>query len=178
MSLKQDYQQSIAPNLQKKTGRTNLLSLPALQKITVNVGIGTYMRGEKTPDAVIDGIARITGQRPVVRRARKSISNFKLREGMPVGITVTLRGDRMYDFLDRLINVVFPRIRDFRGFSPKAFDGHGNYSLGISDHLIFPEIPTDEVITSFGVQVTITTTTKNDEEAKMLLDEFGFPFKK
>lgn len=178
MSLKQQYSQSIAPNLQKKTGRTNLHSIPALEKITVNVGIGTYMRGEKTPANVVDGIARITGQKPVVKNSRMSISNFKLREGMPVGVMVTLRGDRMYDFFDRLVNVVFPRIRDFRGFSAKSFDGHGNYSLGISDHLIFPEIPSDEVITPFGVQVTITTNTKSDEEAKMLLDEFGFPFKK
>lgn len=178
MSYKTTYQQNIVPSLKKKLGRENLHSLPALKKITVNVGIGTYMRGEKNPNSVVDGISRITGQKPVVRNSRQSISNFKLREGMPVGVSVTLRGDRMYDFFSRLVDVVFPRIRDFHGFSRKSFDGYGNYSLGIKDHLIFPEIPTDEIITPFGVQVTITTSTKSDEEAKMLLEEFGFPFKK
>jgi large subunit ribosomal protein L5 len=178
MPFKTDYRQKIAPSLQKKTGIANIHAVPKLEKITVNVGIGTYMKGEKTPDSVVDGIARITGQKPVVRNARLSISNFKLREGMPVGVSVTLRGDRMYDFFDRLVNVIFPRIRDFRGFSGKSFDGRGNYSLGIKDHLIFPEIPTDEVIKPFGIQVTITTSATNDQDARALLDEFGFPFQK
>jgi large subunit ribosomal protein L5 len=178
MSLLTEYRQNVSPSLAKKTGRKNPHALPQFTKITVNVGIGKYMTGEKTPATVIDGIAKITGQQPVVRNARMSISNFKLREGMPVGVTVTLRKQKMYDFLERLIKVVFPRIRDFRGFSPKAFDGRGNYSLGISDHLIFPEIPTDEIVKSFGVQITFSTTAENDEEARMLFDEFGFPFRK
>lgn len=178
MSLLQDYRQNIVPGLQKNLGGRNVHALPALQKITVNVGVGTYLKNEKTPGAVIDGVAKITGQKPIVRNSTKSISNFKLREGMPVGVTVTLRKQKMYDFLERLITIVFPRIRDFRGFSPRSFDGKGNYSLGIRDHLIFPEIPTDEVIRSFGVQVTFTTSAKNDEEARMLLEAFGFPFHK
>ena len=177
MSLKTEYRQTVQSNLKKKIGDRNVHALPKLQKITVNAGIGTYLKGEKDASAVIDGLARITGQKPVVRKARMSISNFKLREGMPVGVSVTLRDERMYDFLERLIKIVFPRIRDFRGFSARAFDGKGNYSLGIKDHLIFPEIPTDEVIKPFGLQVTITTSATNDEEAKMLLDEFGFPFR-
>lgn len=178
MSLLHEYRQKIVPSLQKKTGRKNLHSLPKFQKITVNAGIGEYMKSEKTPDTVIDGIARITGQKPVVRLSRKAISNFKLREGMPVGVSVTLRGEKMYDFFERLVTIVFPRIRDFRGFSEKSFDGHGNYSLGIKEHLIFPEIPTDDILRPFGVQVTITTNVEDDTEAKMLLDEFGFPFRK
>ncbi len=177
MSFKTDYRQTFQPNLRKKIGDRNVHALPKLEKITINAGIGTYLKGEKDASSVIDGITRITSQRPVVKKARMSISNFKLREGMPVGVMVTLRGDRMYDFLERLIKIVFPRIRDFRGFSAKSFDGKGNYSLGIKDHLIFPEIPTDQVIKPFGLQITITTTAKNDQEAKMLLDEFGFPFR-
>ncbi len=178
MSFKSDYRQKIVSTLKKKTKRENIHSLPAIKKITVNVGIGTYMKGEKTALSVVDGISRITGQQPVVKNSRMSISNFKLREGMPVGVSVTLRGERMYDFFERLVHIVFPRIRDFRGFSRKSFDGRGNYSLGIRDHLIFPEIPADEVIKSFGVQVTITTTTNEDNEALILLEEFGFPFRK
>ncbi len=177
MSFKTDYQQTVLPNLRKKTGINNVHAVPKLLKITINAGVGTYLKSEKEPTSVVDGITRITSQRPVIKKARMSISNFKLREGMPVGVTVTLRGERMYDFLERLIKIVFPRIRDFRGFSAKAFDGKGNYSLGIRDHLIFPEIPTDEVIKPFGLQVTITTNAKNDEQARMLLDEFGFPFR-
>ena len=178
MSFKKQYQQKIVPSLQKKTGIKNVHALPKIEKITVNVGIGTYMKGEKTPSSVVDGISRITGQKPIVKNSRLSISNFKLREGMPVGVSVTLRKDVMYDFFERLVNVVFPRIRDFRGFSRKAFDGRGNYSLGIKDHLIFPEIPTDQIIKPFGVQVTITTSAKTDENALFLMEEFGFPFHK
>lgn len=177
MPLKIEYRDKILPSLQKKTGIKNPHSVPKFDKITVNVGVGTYLKGEKDVSAVVDGISRITGQKPVVRKSTKSISNFKLREGMPVGVSVTLRGDHMYDFLERLIKIVFPRIRDFRGFSTRSFDGRGNYSLGIHDHLIFPEIPTDEIIRPFGVQVTMTTTAKTDAEAKMLLEEFGFPFR-
>jgi len=178
MSLFKDYRQKILPALQKKTGRKNVYSLPKITKIVVNAGIGEWMKSEKNPDAVVDGIARITGQHPVVRKSRVSISNFKLREGMPVGVSVTLRGKKMYDFLERLIKIVFPRIRDFRGFSEKSFDGRGNYSLGIREHLIFPEIPTDEILRPFGVQITLTTQNATDAECKMLLDEFGFPFRK
>ncbi len=178
MSLLQEYRQKIVPNLKKKTGRENMHSLPKFTKITVNAGIGEYMKSEKTPDTVVDGIARITGQKPVVRLSRKAISNFKLREGMPVGVSVTLRGQKMYDFFERLVAVVFPRIRDFRGFSEKSFDGHGNYSLGIKEHLIFPEIPTDDIMRPFGIQITITTNIEDDNEAKILLDECGFPFLK
>lgn len=177
MPLKAEYREKVLPSLQKKLGVKNPHSVPKFQKVTVNVGVGTYLKSEKDVSGVIDGLSRITGQKPVVRKSTKSISNFKLREGMPVGVSVTLRSDRMYDFLERLFRIVFPRIRDFRGFSTRSFDGKGNYSLGIHDHLIFPEIPTDEIIRPFGVQVTITTSARNDDEAKMLLDEFGFPFR-
>ncbi len=178
MSFKTEYRQNIIPKLQKDLGIKNIHALPKLEKITVNVGIGTYMKGVKLPTSVVEGIAQITGQKPVIKNSRKSISNFKLREGMPVGVSVTLRRDRMYDFFERLVTIVFPRIRDFRGFSRRAFDGRGNYSLGIRDHLIFPEIPTDEVIKPFGVQVTITTSGNDDAQSLQLLKEFGFPFQK
>lgn len=177
MSYKVEYRERILPNLQKAAKIKNPNAVPKLLKITINSGIGTYLKGEKDTSSLVDGISRITGQKPVIRKSTKSISNFKLREGMPVGVTVTLRGDRMYDFFERLIKIVFPRIRDFRGFSEKSFDGKGNYSLGIRDHLIFPEIPTDEVIKPFGLQITITTTATTDAEATMLLTEFGFPFR-
>lgn len=178
MSLKKTYWQTIVKDLQKQIGRKNIWSLPRLEKIMVNVGMGTYLKGEKSFEGITDGIMRVTAQKPVVKNARKSVSNFKLREGQANGAFVTLRRDRMYDFLDRLVNIVFPRIRDFRGFSSKSFDGHGNYSLGIREHLIFPEIPTDDIVKSFGMQITFVTTTDDDKEAKLLLDAFGFPFKK
>ncbi|QQS58781.1 50S ribosomal protein L5 [Candidatus Peregrinibacteria bacterium] len=178
MSFTKEYRQNIVPELQKKLGNRNIHAVPALQKITVSVGVGSYLKNEKTPASVVDGITRVTGQKPIIRNSTKSISNFKLREGMPVGVSVTLRKEKMYDFLERLVKIVFPRIRDFRGFSSRSFDGRGNYSLGIRDHLIFPEIPTDEIIRSFGVQVTFTTSAKNDKEAKLLLEAFGFPFQK
>lgn len=178
MSYRDEYGQKILKNLQKVLGIKNPHATPRLEKITVNVGIGSYLNGEKDYSAVVDGVTKITGQKPVVKKSRLSISNFKLREGMPVGVSVTLRKDKMYDFFERLIKIVFPRIRDFRGFSAKSFDGKGNYSFGIKEHLIFPEIPTDEIIKPFGVQVTLTTTAKNDKECKALLDEFGFPFHK
>lgn len=178
MSFREDYWQKILADLQKKLGIKNKNAVPQLKKITVNVGMGSYLNGEKDYSKVVDGIAQITGQQPIVKKSRLSISNFKLREGMPVGVSVTLRRDKMYDFFERLVTIVFPRIRDFRGFSPKSFDGKGNYSLGISDHLIFPEIPTDEVIKPFGIQVTLTTTANDDEGARALFDAFGFPFQK
>lgn len=178
MSLQTVYQQKIVPVLKKELKRDNLLSLPKIKKVIVNVGMGTYLQSEKSFDDIINGIKSITGQAPVVRKAKKSVSNFKLREGKENGAYVTLRGKRMYDFLERVIHIVFPRIRDFRGFSPKAFDRKGNYSLGLKEHLIFPEIPTDKVIKPFGLQITIVTTTDDDKEARLLLDQFQFPFRK
>jgi len=178
MSFVQDYRKDIVPALQKKLGIKNIHALPKIEKIVVNVGTGTYLKGEKNADTVVDSIALITGQKPVIKKARMSISNFKLREGMPVGVSVTLRGNRAYDFFERLVKIVFPRIRDFRGFSPRAFDGRGNYSLGIRDHLIFPEIPSDEILKSFGVEVTLVVKNSDDKKTRALLDEFGFPFRK
>ena len=178
MSLQTDYHQQIAPKLQKDLGCSNPHQVPRVEKIVVNVGLGTYLAGSKDTEALERDLNRITGQKVVIKNATKSVSNFKLREGTPNGARVTLRGDNMYYFLERLIHIVFPRLRDFRGFHKKSFDGRGNYSLGIKEHLIFPEIPTDEVIKPFGLQITITTSAKNNAEGEALLTEFGFPFKK
>ena len=178
MAFAQQYTSEIVTKLMDELSINNIMAVPKIEKIVVNAGVGTYLAGDKNTAQVEDGIARITGQKPVVVQATKSVSNFKLREGMPNGVRVTLRGKRMYDFLERFIKVVAPRIRDFRGFSTKSFDGRGNYSLGLKEHLIFPEIPTDEVIKPFGLQITVQTSAKTNEEAKALLNAFGFPFAK
>ncbi len=179
MSLVETYRQEVAPAIQKDLGIKNPMAVPKLEKITVNVGFGSILTrsGEKKTERFEEALAKITGQKPVVKKARKSISNFKLREGMPVGASVTLRGKKMYDFLDRLIFVSIPRIRDFRGFARKA-DGHGNFSIGIKEHHAFPEIGEVESKELHGIEITFTTTAKNNEELFALMDKFGFPFKK
>jgi large subunit ribosomal protein L5 len=175
--LKELYQEQLVPTLQKELGYRNVMQVPRLEKIVVNVGLGEALQNAKALDAAVEDVATITGQRPIVTRARKSIASFKLREGNPVGVKVTLRGNRMWDFLDRLCNVALPRQRDFRGISPDSFDGRGNYSLGLREQLIFPEIDYDKIDKIRGFEVTIVTTAQNDEEGYHLLRQLGLPFK-
>ncbi len=176
--LKTKYLEEIRPQLQKDLALENVMEIPVLDKIVLNMGIGEAIQDKKAVDEALDELGLISGQKPRVNRARKSIANFKLREGMPVGVSVTLRGARMWEFFDRLLAVAIPRVRDFRGLNPKAFDGRGNYNLGASEQLIFPEIDFDNVTTTRGMNITICTTATNDEHAKALLDAFGFPFRK
>ncbi|MFS8854383.1 50S ribosomal protein L5 [Synechococcus sp. H55.7] len=170
------YNTVIVPKLQKELGYTNIHQVPRLEKIVINRGLGEASQNAKALESSIAEISAITGQRPVITRARKAIASFKIRKGMPVGLMVTLRRERMYAFLDRLINVALPRIRDFRGISPKAFDGRGNYTLGIREQLIFPEINYDSVDQLRGMDISIVTTAKTDEEGRALLKAFGMPF--
>ncbi len=170
------YNTVIVPKLQKELGYTNIHQVPRLEKIVINRGLGEASQNAKALESSIAEISAITGQRPVITRARKAIASFKIRKGMPVGLMVTLRRERMYAFLDRLINVALPRIRDFRGISPKAFDGRGNYTLGIREQLIFPEINYDSVDKLRGMDISIVTTAKTDEEGRALLKAFGMPF--
>lgn len=174
--LKELYNQEIAPALMKKFNYKNPMEIPRLEKIVINMGVGTAKENPKALDSAVDELALITGQKPVVTKAKKSVANFKLREGMSIGCKVTLRGDRMYEFLDRLFNVALPRVRDFRGISPNSFDGRGNYALGIKEQLIFPEIDYDKVEQIRGMDIVIVTTAKTDEEARELLAQFGAPF--
>jgi len=176
--LANEYKEEILPQLVEKFDYNNVMEAPKLEKIVINVGLGDAKEDTKLLDTVVDEIARITGQSPTVTRAKKSIANFKIREGMPVGIKVTLRGEQMFEFLYKLINVSMPRIRDFRGVSPKSFDGRGNYSLGISEHTVFPEINIDDVDNVHGMEITIVTSAETDEEAFELLSIMGMPFKK
>ena len=169
---------SIRDELKKELGLENVMMIPKIEKIVVNVGQGEAVQNIKLLEGAITDLTQITGQKPVTRRAKKSIATFKLREGMPIGASVTLRGKMMWEFLDRLINVSIPRIRDFRGYSPKAFDGRGNYTLGIKEQIIFPEIDYDKVDRVRGLGVTIVTSAKNDIHARALLDKFSFPFRK
>lgn len=175
-NLKTKYEQEVAPALQKQFNYRNVMMLPRLEKVVVNVGLGEAVQNAKALDAAVGDIATITGQKPIVTRAKKSIATFKIREGMPIGCKVTLRGERMWDFLDKLINVALPRVRDFRGVSPKAFDGRGNYALGLKEQLIFPEIDYDKIDKIRGMDIIIVTTAKSDEEAKALLKGLGMPF--
>jgi len=172
------YRTKIVPELIKKFNYKNNMQAPKLQKIAVNVGVGAAVADPKIIETTVKDIESITGQKPTVVKAKKSVSNFKLREGMNIGVRVTLRNDRMYEFLDRLINISIPRIRDFRGLSDKSFDGRGNYSLGIKEQVIFPEINVDSVTRISGMDITFVTTAKTDEEAHMLLKSFGMPFVK
>ncbi len=174
--LAKEYREEIRPALVEKFEYKNVMEAPQIDKIIINVGLGDAKEDSKLLDAAIEDVARITGQRPTVTRAKKAIANFKIREGMPVGLKVTLRGRLMYEFIYKLINVTFPRVRDFRGISPNSFDGRGNYSLGISNHTVFPEIKVDEVDEVFGMQVTIVTTAETDEEAFELLSQMNMPF--
>jgi len=176
--LKVRYLEEIRPALIKRFGYTSIMQAPQIEKITLNMGVGEAKQDSKMLEAAQEQLATIAGQKPNVRRARKSIANFKLREGMPVGLSVTLRGERAYEFLDRLLSVAIPRIRDFRGLKASAFDGRGNYSLGVREQIIFPEIDYDAVDQVRGLDVTITTTAQSDEEAFALLDAFGMPFTK
>jgi large subunit ribosomal protein L5 len=176
--LKDRYLQEIRPALVERFGYTTPMQAPRIDKITVNMGVGDAKQDGKLLEAATTQLARITGQQPSVRRARKSIAAFKLREGMPVGIAVTLRGERAYEFLDRLLSIAIPRIRDFRGLNPRSFDGRGNYSLGVREQIIFPEIDYDKVDQVRGLDITITTTARSDQESFALLEGFGMPFAK
>src|SRR5918999_3297378 len=174
--LKKKYQDDVVPAMMQEFGYKNAMQVPRLEKITVNVGLGEATQNIKALDAAVAEIAAITGQKPVVTRAKKSIANFKLRQGVPIGCMVTLRRDRMYEFLDRLIHAALPRVRDFKGVSDRSFDGRGNYSLGLREQIIFPEINADKVEKTRGMTVTITTTAKTDPEGRALLKLLGMPF--
>jgi len=176
--IREKYQRETVPALMKRFGYKNVMQVPRLEKIVVNVGVGDAIQNVKILDAVSADLAAITGQKPVIRRAKKSISNFKLKAGMPVGCIVTLRKNRMYEFFDRLVNIAIPRIRDFRGTPPDSFDGRGNYNLGITEQIIFPEIDYDKVEKIKGMNITIVTTAKTDEEGFELLKSLGMPFRK
>ena len=175
-ALKEQYKQDIAPALMKKFGYKSVMQIPKLDKVVINVGCGEARDNAKIIDAIINDLSAITGQRPVVCKARKSVANFKLREGMNIGAKVTLRGDRMYEFVERLFNVALPRVRDFRGINPNSFDGRGNYNMGLKEQLIFPEIEYDKVEKIRGMEMCFVTTAKTDEEAKELLRLLGMPF--
>jgi large subunit ribosomal protein L5 len=175
--LKVRYSKEIVPALMKHFSYKNVMAVPKLEKIVINMGLGEAIANAKILDVAVDELSRIAGQRPVITRAKKSIANFKLRQNMPIGAAVTLRGDRMFEFLDRLTSVVLPRVRDFRGVSMKSFDGRGNYTLGLRDQLIFPEISYEKVDKIRGMNVTIVTTARNDDEARELLRQFGMPFR-
>ncbi|MBF0301464.1 MAG: 50S ribosomal protein L5 [Desulfamplus sp.] len=177
MSLKDTYEKDVIPELKKNFGYQNMMQIPMLEKIVLNIGLGEAIKNVKLLDSAVADLALIAGQRPVITKARKSIAAFKLREGMPIGCMVTLRREKMYNFLEKLINIALPRVRDFRGISGKAFDGRGNYSLGIKEHIIFPEIDYDKTDSIKGLNVSIVTTAKTDEEGKTLLKLFGMPFK-
>ena len=174
--LKDLYQEQVVPTLQKELGYQNVMQVPRLVKIVVNVGVGEALQNAKALDATVEDITTITGQKPIVTRARKSIAAFKLREGNPIGVKVTLRGNRMWDFLDRLCNIALPRQRDFRGISPDSFDGRGNYSLGLTEQLVFPEIDYDNIDKIRGLEISIVTTAQTDEEGLQLLRHLGMPF--
>lgn len=176
--LKDQYVNEIAPALMKKFGYKNVMQIPKLDKVVINVGCGEAKENSKVVDAVITDLSAITGQKPIVCKAKKSVANFKLREGMPIGVKVTLRSDKMYEFIDRLFNVAFPRVRDFKGINPNSFDGRGNYSTGIKEQLIFPEIEFDKIDKVRGMDINFITTAKTDEEAKELLSMLGAPFAK
>lgn len=173
--LKEQYQKEIVPALKKEFNYSSVMAVPKINKITINVGLGEAARDNNNLKNVLEDIALIVGQKPVVTKAKKSIASFKTREGMPVGAMVTLRGERMYEFLDRLTNVVLPQVRDFRGVKKASFDGHGNYNIGIREHIVFPEVIRDNISAIFGLEVTISTTAKTDEEAYQLLKKFNFP---
>ena len=175
--LKERFEKEIRPALMKELGFANPMQAPRLEKIVVNMGLGEAINNGKIIDASVEQLSAITGQKPVVTRARKSIANFKLRQGQSTGAMVTLRGDRAYEFLDRLLNVALPRVRDFKGVSPKAFDGKGNYTLGVREQIIFPEINYDKVEKIKGLNVTVVTTARNDEEGRALLRHLGMPFR-
>ena len=176
--LKEFYFSTVRDEMQKKFEYKNVMMIPKIEKIVVNMGVGEAAQDSKAIDGAVADLRTITGQQPVIRRARTSIANFKVRQGMPIGCTVTLRGDRMYEFLDRLIATAIPRIRDFRGIKATSFDGHGNFSMGVTEQLIFPEIDYDKIDRTRGMDITIVTTATTNEEGKALLEAFHFPFKR
>lgn len=176
--LKDKYVQEIAPALQQKFNYKNVMQIPKLEKVVINMGVGEAIQNSKAIDSAVSDLTKIAGQKPVVTRAKKSIAAFKLRAGMPIGTKVTLRGDRMYEFVDRLMNVALPRVRDFRGVSSKSFDGRGNYTLGIKEQLIFPEIEYDQIDKLRGMDIVFVTTAKTDEEARELLGMLGMPYQR
>ena len=171
------YRNEIVPQLMKQLGVTNPMAVPRITKVTLNMGVGEALADKKTLENAMGDLTKISGQKPVACNARKSVASFKVRDGVPIGCKVTLRKERMYEFLDRLINIAIPRIRDFRGFSPRAFDGRGNYSLGVKEQIIFPEVNYDQVDTIRGLDICITTTARNDAEGKALLEAFRFPLR-
>jgi len=174
--LKERYRAEVVPALMKEFAYQNVMQVPRLQKIVVNIGLGEALQNPKALDSASEDVAAITGQKPVITRAKRSIANFKLRAGMPIGVTVTLRGDRMWELLDRMVNAALPRIRDFQGVSPDSFDGRGNYSLGIKEQVIFPELEYDKIDRIRGLQFTMVTSARSDEEGKRLLELMGMPF--
>ncbi|MDQ2936504.1 MAG: 50S ribosomal protein L5 [Acidobacteriota bacterium] len=175
--LKEKYQKEVAPAIAKEFGIKNPMAIPRVQKIVLNMGMGEAIANAKILDTATDELRTITGQKPVVTKAKKSIASFKLRQGMPIGVMVTLRGDRMYEFLDRFVSIALPRVRDFRGVSPKAFDGRGNYTIGVREQLIFPEIDFNKVDKLRGMNISIITSARNDEQARALLKGLGMPFR-
>jgi large subunit ribosomal protein L5 len=175
--LRERYQEEVVPALKERFEYKNVMQVPRLEKIVVNMGVGEAAQNSRALDGAMNDLARITGQKPQLRRARKSIAGFKIREGMPVGARVTLRGERMWEFLDRLISIALPRVRDFRGISPRSFDGRGNFALGLREQLIFPEIPYDTIDATRGLDIAVVTTAKTDEEARELLQLLGMPFR-
>ena len=176
--LKELYKTEVAEKLRAEFGLKNVMAVPKVEKVVLNMGLGEAIQNAKILDTAVEELTSIAGQKPVITKAKKSIAAFKLREGVPIGAMVTLRGDKMYEFLDRLINIALPRVRDFRGVATRSFDGRGNYTIGIKDHLIFPEIDYSKVDKSKGMNITIVTTAKTDEQARFLLKELGMPFVK
>ena len=176
--MKERYQSEIAPALMDSLNLSNSMQIPRIKKIVINVGVGEALENAKALDAAVEDITQITGQKPIITRARKSIANFKLREGRAIGVKVTLRGERMWAFLDRLMNVALPRVRDFRGVNPDAFDGRGNYTMGLREQLVFPEIDYDKIDKLRGLELSIVTTARDDNEGRQLLQMLGMPFKK
>jgi len=177
-SMKDVYKQEVIPALNQQFGYANPMQVPKIQKITLNMGVGEAIGDKKQLDNAVADLEKLAGQKPLVTVARKSVAGFKIREGFPIGCKVTLRGERMWDFFDRLVQIAIPRVRDFRGLSPKSFDGRGNYSMGVREQIIFPEIEYDKVDKIRGLDITITTSAENDEEGRALLSAFSFPFKK
>lgn len=176
--MKEIYRSEVAPKLQEQFSYKSVMEIPRITKITLNMGVGEAIQDKKVLEGALSDMEKITGQKPIVTKARKSIAGFKVREGWPIGCKVTLRKERMYEFLDRLVTIAVPRVRDFRGLSPKSFDGHGNYSMGIQEQIVFPEINYDQIDKVRGMDISITTTAKTDEEGRALLYAFNFPIKK
>ncbi len=175
--LQDQYKETVVPQLMEKFGYSTVMQVPRIEKITLNMGVGAAVGDKKVMEFAVGDMEKIAGQKAIVTKAKKSVAGFKIRDGWPIGCKVTLRRDRMYEFLDRLINIAIPRIRDFRGLSAKAFDGRGNYSMGVKEQIIFPEVEYDKIDALRGMDITITTTAKNDDECRALLDGFNFPFK-